>query len=117
MSRNLFRAPLFGQPRLGKGPGRGIDLGSVGAAEPTNSCQRLCEVGLIAAVSLATCELAADGRRMSTQLHRDCSLGQPGLLERLDLISFISGEVCVIHFGQFDLAVEEFGMLAHTSPT
>src|SRR5258707_7173730 len=87
MSRNLFRAPLLGQPCL------------------------------IAAVSPASCELAADRGRMSTQLHGDCRLSQPCLLERLYLISFISGEVCVIHFGQFDLAVKGFGMLTHTSPT
>src|SRR5258706_856994 len=117
MSRNLFRAPLLSQPCLSKDPGRHIDPRRIGAAQPTNSCQRVRKVGLIAAVSLASRELPADRGWMSTQLHGDCSLSQASLLERLYLISFISGEVCVIHFGQFDLAVKGFGMLTHTSPT
>src|SRR5260221_2323607 len=117
MSRNLFRAPLLGQPCLSKDPGRRIDPRRIGATQPANPCQRVCKIGLIAAVSPASCELAADRGRMSTQLHGDCRLSQPCLLERLYLISFISCEVCVIHFGQFDLAVKGFGMLTHTSPT
>src|SRR5258706_15395184 len=117
MSRNLFRAPLLSQPCLSKDPGRHIDPRRIGGAPPKNSCQRVRKVGLIAAVSLASRELPADRGWMSTQLHGDCSLSQASLLERLYLISFISGEVCVIHFGQFDLAVKGFGMLTHTSPT
>src|SRR5258706_14690948 len=94
-----------------------MDPRRIDASQPANLCQSVCKIGLIAAVAAASCELAADRGRMSTQLHGDWRLSQPCLLERLYLISFISGEVCVIHFGQFDLAVKGFGMLTHTSPT
>jgi len=70
----------------------------------------------IAALAPVSTKLAADGRRVSVHDAGNVALHMSGFEKDGSLVSFVSGEMCVVHLGNFDLAVEVLGCYC-ISPT
>jgi hypothetical protein len=73
----------------------------------------MCLFRAIATPSTVTPQLSADGGLASFQHVRYLALLVSCLLQGVNLVSFFSGEVCVVHLCNFDWPVKKAWMLPH----
>ncbi len=111
MLADLIRAPLFAQPLLSELPGRVIDPSGIERSPFTGKPMRL--PGAVASLSTVAAQLSADGRGMAFKQIGNLALRMPCLDQGVNLVSFFLGEVCVVHFCNFDWPVKKAWMLPH----
>jgi len=96
---DLLRAPLQGELGLGEGPGGRIDAAGVGCGPHAGHSQALRLLGPVAALPAVAGELPADGGFVAVHQGGDGTRVMAGFLEDVDLVSFVMGEMCVVHSG------------------
>ena len=94
---DLFRAPLLDELGLGEGPGGRINAVSVGCGPHAGHSQALCLLGPVATLPAVAGELPADGGFVAVHQGGDGARVMAGSLEDEDLVSFVMGEMCVVH--------------------
>jgi hypothetical protein len=75
--------------------------------------QSLCLLGAITASPSVSGQFTADGRGVSLEHDGYLALFVSRLLQGVNLVSFFSGEVCVVHLCNFDWLVKKAWMLPH----
>ena len=108
---DLLWTSLFQQPLLSKLPGRIVYR--PGIHRPAFFGHAVCLFWPITASSTVAGQLSADGRFASFQHVGYLDLCVSYLLQGVNLVSFFSGEVCVVHFCNFDWLVKKVWMLPH----
>jgi len=107
MPADLLGAPLFPQPLLGKEPG--IIVYTPGIDCTPSHRQEVRLLGAIAASATVSGQFPADGGWTAFQHGSDFALCMSRLLQGVNLVSFFSGEVRVVHLCNFDWQVKRHG--------
>jgi hypothetical protein len=98
MSGDLLGTVLQAKPSLGFLPDSRCDAWSVAAVGCTRIAQTLSLFGPLAAQPAVAAKLAADGGGMAVEQLGDLALFMAGFDEGVNLVSFVLGLVCVVHW-------------------
>ena len=97
---NLLRAPLLGQLGFGKSPGRRIDTPAVCCGPHAGHSKLMRLLRSIAPLAAVAGQFTADRGFVAVHQGRDGARFMAGCLQDVDLISFVMGEMCVVHSRQ-----------------
>src|SRR5512139_3626633 len=111
MPADLLWTPLLQEHLLRELPRSLIDPARVDGAAFDGLA--MCLFRAIATSSRVAFQFPADGCFASLQHFRYLALLVSCSLQRVNLVSFFSGEVCVVHFCNFDWPVKKAWMLQH----
>lgn len=97
---DLFRTPQFGKLGFGKSPGVGGNAAAVVASLRSRLPELMCLFRPISALAPIAAKLTTDCGWMAVHDARDVTLLMSGFQKDGDLVSFVSGEMCVFHSRQ-----------------